>query len=404
MIDVHSHIDARHPNAKDVKEIVFYEYIMNELRSAGMNIEPSSDSTPADELILKALPFFKQIRNTSSYWCLTTILKHLYNFRDEMTAENWKTLFETIRSKFGNDGWYRDILTRDVKIEKTLLTFRYDEDIPAYDQDFFVGSLRIDSLVNVTGEAVERLEETAGISIGSLNEFEDGIERMVSKFKGHCAAITAYFPPDIRFREANRSSSKRIFRELIIKRKLGSLKKEVLRSYIVERILHFCQENALPFQVMLGVRKPVSGAAPPDYAIAGFEGEMVSSFCPILERFKSLNFDFFLASRIASHELTVLAKNYPNVYVTGYWWYTFYPSIMKDFLRERLEMLPYSKISAFFSDAPVVEWSFGKASLARLQLASVLAEMVDKQYYSESLAKEIAHNVLYDNAKRLYRL
>lgn len=403
IIDVHSHIDGNHPNVKGVKDIVFYEYIMNELRSAGMNVDRFY-TTLADELILEALPYFKLIRNTSSYWCLTTILKQLYNFKEDITVDNWKKLFEAIRSKSDDDNWYKEILRRDAKIEKTILTLRYDDAIPTYDQAFFIGSLRIDSLVNVTNEAVKRVEKSVGRSISDLNELEHGIESLFKKFEGHCAAIAAYFPPDTRFRAGNRSYIRKIFRELLTKQKLDPSKYDVLRSYIVEYILDLCQQKALPFQVMLGIRRPVQGAAPPDYAITGFESEMVSSFCPLLDKFKNVNFDFFLASRVASHDLTVVAKNYPNVFVSGYWWYAFYPDIMKEIFRERLQMLPYSKINAFFSDAPVVEWSVGKASMARLQLSSVLAEMLEKHYYSEGLAMEIAHSVLYDNPKRLYRL
>jgi glucuronate isomerase len=155
---------------------------------------------------------------------------------------------------------------------------------------------------------------------------------------------------------------------------------------------------------MVGVRRPIVGASPPDYAIAGFETRSLISLCPLFHRFSDVDFDIFLANRVQSHELAVIAKNYPNVYISGYWWYTFYPDIIKQFLRERLQMLPCNKIGGFFSDAYVVEWTYAKASMVRLQLATVLAEMVEEGYYTEDLAKGLAVDLLMRNPEKLYRL
>jgi hypothetical protein len=47
---------------------------------------------------------------------------------------------------------------------------------------------------------------------------------------------------------------------------------------------------------------------------------------------------------------------------------------------------------------------YGKAVLAKTQLAHVLAEMVYEGYIDKSLAIEIAHAVLHKNAESIYNL
>jgi len=73
-------------------------------------------------------------------------------------------------------------------------------------------------------------------------------------------------------------------------------------------------------------------------------------------------------------------------------------------LKERLEIVPANKISCFFSDAYVVEWSYGKLCLIRKELTRVLSEKVKEGYYSESYALEIAKLLLNQNPRNIYNL
>ena len=62
------------------------------------------------------------------------------------------------------------------------------------------------------------------------------------------------------------------------------------------------------------------------------------------------------------------------------------------------------KMCGFFSDAYVLEWIYGKASLARKITAEALEQMVKKGFYTESLAEEIAEHLFLKNAKNLFNL
>lgn len=405
MVDIHSHIDGEHPNARDPRQILFYHYIVTELRSAGMPPDTISPDMPVEEAVKGALPYFPLIRNTSTHWCLMKMLRELYGFEgDGINEGNWRGLLEAIFEGTKQKDRYRRILTEKAKIKKTLLTFRYDSEIPRHDPQLFVGALRLDPLIGELGkDSVQGLEKAVDTSISSLDDFENSLGRLFKKFS-RCAAATVAFLPDEVFTEPSRARAEKPFKKLLTGLDLNPAERQTVTSFALNRILSLAEESGLPFQVMLGVRRPVPGASPPDYAISGFEAKMIAHLCHLFHDFSGLKFDIFLASRVQSHELTVAAKNYPNVHVSGYWWYVFYPTLIRQFLRERLQMLPRNKSNGFFSDAYVVEWSYAKSSMVRLQLVTVLAEMTAEGYLTEELAESLAVDLLARNPEKLYRL
>jgi glucuronate isomerase len=145
-------------------------------------------------------------------------------------------------------------------------------------------------------------------------------------------------------------------------------------------------------------------AAPPDYAITMYNPQQILNIVNIFAMYPDIKFDVMIADSTLSHQITVIAKNYQNVSLSGYWWYSMYPEIIRSYIKLRLQMLPYNKVGGFFSDAYVVEWVYGKASLAKKELAYTLAEMVYLDYIDKSMAIDIAKALLNENAAKLYRL
>jgi len=405
LVDVHCHINGEHPAAEDPKEVVFYHYIVTELTSAGMPREALSPDLSFEEVMRRTLPYFKLIRNTSTYWCLMKMLRDLYGFEgDEINENNWKDLRDAIISRTKEKDWYKRILTEKTKLRKGFLTFRHDEETPKYDPNFFVGALRIEPLISrLNQDDIRGLEQSVNASIESIDDFEEAFSLLFKKFP-KCVAVTASVLPEETFVETSKVEAEEPLKKRLSGLDLSASEMRNVSSFAMGCALSLAEEHDLPFQLMVGVRRPVAGASPPDYAIAGFETRALVSLCPLIHRFRNVNFDIFLANRVQSHELTVIAKNYPNVFVSGYWWYTFYPDIIEQILRERLQMLPRNKIGGFFSDAYVVEWTYAKASMVRLQLAKVLAEMVEDGYYTEDLAKSLVTDILIRNPEKLYKL
>lgn len=403
-IDIHSHIDSAHPSARSPGDILLYHYIATELRTAGMPAQVLSEDKALDDRALGALPYLRLIRNTTTYWCLRKILKDLHDFEDEPSQANYPELRDKVLEGADRGDRAEFILREKAKIGKTFLTFDYAKEAPRHDDSLFVGALRIEPLIGkLSSSSVSALAASTGSNIDTLEEFEDALARLLEKFE-RCVAVTASFLPSEIYIKTQKAETESAFRRLIAGSDLNQESRRALTSYALQAAVRQVGQKRIPFQMMIGVERPVPGAAPPDFAVAAYEPRMLISFCQLFSEFGDVDFDVFLANRIQSHELAVIAKNYPNVHVSGYWWYNLYPTIIREVLRERLQMLPSNKTNGFFSDAYVADWSYGKACLIRSQVAHVLAEMVDDGFYSMKAAEELASELLWKNPAKLYRL
>ncbi len=67
-------------------------------------------------------------------------------------------------------------------------------------------------------------------------------------------------------------------------------------------------------------------------------------------------------------------------------------------------MVALNKQCGFFSDAYVVEWTYGKSLLVRKQLAQVLAKKVAQGQYSRADAVSIARAILHETPQTLNRM
>ncbi|MBZ5561979.1 MAG: hypothetical protein LAP13_06120, partial [Acidobacteriia bacterium] len=102
--------------------------------------------------------------------------------------------------------------------------------------------------------------------------------------------------------------------------------------------------------------------------------------------------------------LCTLARELPNLSLAGYWWLNFFPSVMRQVMEERLDMLPTNKQVGFFSDAYCVDWTYAKAKLVRKQLAIVLAQKVEQGQFTRNEALEIARAILFETPQQLLRM
>ena len=181
---------------------------------------------------------------------------------------------------------------------------------------------------------------------------------------------------------------------------LGQPERETLHSYLLEFFAGLGSDAQIPMQLLLGVRRPLPGNA----AVVAVAPGLVSRYAALFHTFPGLDFDIFLVSAAHSQEAISTVKSYPNLSLTGFWWYAFSPPYIRSMLTERLMALPAVKLHAFFSDAYNVEWSAGKLALLRRELARVLAELMVSHYLSESQASDVARALLLENATRLYKL
>jgi hypothetical protein len=143
-------------------------------------------------------------------------------------------------------------------------------------------------------------------------------------------------------------------------------------AQLLERaVLRFCRETALPFALMLGVKRAVN----PQLGLAG-DGVGRSNLDALQNLCAAHPENRFLAtvlSRENQQEVCVLARKFRNLHVFGCWWFNNVPLIAEEMTRLRLELIGLS-FTAQQSDARVLDQLVYKWSHFREVLARVLTD------------------------------
>ncbi|MDR2687748.1 MAG: amidohydrolase, partial [Oscillospiraceae bacterium] len=124
----------------------------------------------------------------------------------------------------------------------------------------------------------------------------------------------------------------------------------------------------------------------------------------LFAKYPNVPFDLFHIGYPYQSELITLAKYYPNVYIDMCWAHIISPHASREFFREALDVLPYTKIFAFGGDYGFFDGVVGHLAMAKHNICEVLAEKVGRGEYGMALAEKILRAVFYGNAKRVFKL
>lgn len=403
VVDVHTHINGQDPSARDITEIIFYHYIVSELQAAGVSRATLETAKTVEEKVDLFLKSYKYLSNTITFWCLRRVLElHGVGLDTELSREALLMANDKVRATHSDPAWPRRTLVETNHVCKTALTLNVTERIPDFDNNCFFGTLRLDEVLsNITAGTLRQFAEMTGKTIDSLTSFEKAAGEQVAEFaKGRGKALTLALPPEEDFVSVGRAEAAKLFERVLKGESISPHELESLHACLLELFAGLASDTRIPLQLLLGVRRPLPGHA----AVAVLNPGLVCRYASLFHKFRELSFDLFLASAAHSQEAVATAKSYPNISLTGFWWYGFSPPYIRAMLTERLLALPAVKLHAFFSDAYNVEWSVGKLALLRRELSRVLAELIVSRYISESQAPELANYLLHENATRLYKL
>src|SRR5713101_3880217 len=99
VLDVHTHLVGGRLAARGLHDVLLYHMVVSDLYAAGCPSGARLSQFPAWPMeteaharIQEALPFLRQIGNTSSFWAMRLILADLYNWREPINGENWRRL------------------------------------------------------------------------------------------------------------------------------------------------------------------------------------------------------------------------------------------------------------------------------------------------------------------------
>jgi hypothetical protein len=402
-VDIHTHINPLEPAARDVGDLIFYHYIVTEMETAGIDRSRLSAAKTVEEKVDLFVSSAPLVANTVTFWCLRRVLaQHGLDVEADITKEALLQINQKIRVNPSRAAWPRQVMVERNNIRNTALTLNITEVLPAFDKEIFFGTLRMDDLLNSHGEkSLSQFMAVTGTSIESLSAFERAAAKRATEFaQAGGKALTAGLPPEGVFVPPDRPAAEKLFDNILHEKSLTLGDQSLLQNYLLDFFASLASDLSIPFQLLLGVRRPLPG----NTAVSVLHPGLVTRFAPLFHKFSKTRFDLFLGSVAHSQELVATAKNYSNLSLSGFWWYAFSPPYIRSMLTERLLALPVVKLHAFFSDAYNVEWSAGKLALLRKELSWVLAELIISGYLAESRTSEIAESLLAKNAMRLYKL
>ncbi|GMW01882.1 MAG: hypothetical protein AMXMBFR84_30180 [Candidatus Hydrogenedentota bacterium] len=421
VIDIHTHLVGGKLGARGLHDILLYHMGVSDLYAAGcptgsrLTEYPGwTDEAEAHGRIEEALPFLPLVQNTSTSWTIRHILADLYDWQDEITVDNWRTLDAMIRERADDRAWHRTILDR-VNIRRVGAEWARREG--GIDDDLFQYSLEWVFFARCRwGEfdtALCELESAWGKKPGPATPIGSGprppVERRITSIDDIHEAVheyvrniaetgvlttAAHLSTDLDLRAVDDDKMAAALRN---RSRATEAERSIYASYIQEAFLSSLEAYAphVAFQFSFAA-EPL----PHETGSRLYQRTLVQ-LAEIVHRHPGLRFQCFVASASANQSLCTLCRELPNLSLAGFWWHNFFPSIIRQVFEERLDMLPVNKHIAFFSDAYCVEWTYGKAHTARHALAEVFARKIRTGQYSLPTAIDIARSILFETPQTL---
>jgi hypothetical protein len=414
MFDVHTHIDAGHLTARGLHDVLLYHMVVSDLYAAGCpdgeRLSDWPDHARACERMEQAIKFVPRIRNTSCFWGVRTILRDLYGWEEDITADNWRQVDAVIRERSADKSWPRQVMAR-AKVRRigTELTRRGDgnaDDILQYavESAFFtrVQKAQNDAPLYELERTWHCKELPPPVSVNldratrpatpkSIRSADDARAAMAHYCDlipyGQVLATAQHISTDIQYR---RVSDREMDKALANRDEASEADRDTYASYLLDLFLAELSGHAgeIVYQFSLG-------AEPLPYESASRLGQRtIAELAEIIERYPRVRFMCFLSSRHANQSLCTLARELPNLSLAGYWWHSFFPDAICQVMNERLDMLPLNKQVGFFSDAYCLDWMYAKTVIVKKQLATVLAGKIRQGQYGMNDALEIANAIL----------
>lgn len=421
VFDIHTHLIGGRLGARGLHDVLLYHMVVSDLHSAGcptgarLTQYPEwPTETEAHLRVEEALPFLPHIRSTSSFWGVRTILEELYNWRENITLDNWRRLDALIRERADDRSWHHSILDRlNVLRTGTEIARRSegeDDDRLQYalEWGFFTRcqwgefDTALYELERCWGRKPESPSPIGNSgrpkterTIHSLADVHAAVKHYVDSIPYDQVLATAtHISTDIDFRGI---SDGEMEKALAQRPSAGIAERDTYAAYVNELFLTELEKHGheIVFQFSFAA-EPL-----PFETGSRVNQRTIAQVAEMIARHPGLRFQCFLASRHANQALCTLARELPNFSLAGFWWHNFFPNAIRQVIAERLEMLPVNKQIGFFSDAYCVEWAYAKAFIVRKQMACVFAEKIGQGQYTVDDALAVAKSILYQTPQTL---
>jgi hypothetical protein len=413
IIDTHEHLpyneevwlEEYRENGGDVFKEYLSHYFSCDLVSAGLPQADLQKVTISDLPVMEKWellePYWNAARHTGYGRALDIAVQGIYGIegirRDTIEGVNQAFLASL------KPGHFQQVL-KDLSRIKVSLLDSLDGSLDC-DREFFRSVFRLDIFVfPYLREHIEYIEDLTGVRITSFDAWCEGCQKMLEIVleKGVVALKCGLaYQRSLKFDRTNRAKAEAEFNDFLqaIARDGINTQMPLLgqhcQNYMMHYILELANQRQLAYQFHTGLQE-------------GF-GNHISWSDPTLMtnlfiEYPDVRFDLFHIGYPFQQKLSVLAKNFANVFIDMCWAHIISPQASLSALAEYIDAMPFNKISAFGGDYLFVDGVYGHQQIARENVSKALAKKVDEGIFDLDRAKEIAHCLFYENPLRIFRL
>jgi hypothetical protein len=402
IIDTHEHLNPHKNFVGDEPDVLcdyFSHYISSDLMSAGMSIQDLDKVRDAKLDLLERFkllePWLNQVKNTSYYRSLEIAASTIHKI-SEISINTIGELNDKFKKAVSQKDYGRYIMKDLCKI-KVSVNDNWEDDMRLSTTDLFVPAWQPVAYLDYTGKEAAENTKVNNLQIENLTldeycehyrqHFMKQISDGAKALKFPVAYWRSIYFEDVTFDEAN------VLYKDVTNTKNPFPKK--LQDYMMHFILKVASESDIVVQIHTGLQE-------------GMEHNLEDSNPILLKnlfvKYPSLPFDIFHTGYPYERELTVLAKTHANVYVDFCWSHLISPFAARNAFYEMLDVIPYTKIFGFGGDYVFYDGVVGHLTLAKQNTCTVLTQKITNNECNMDLAKIILQAVLYDNAKRVFKL
>lgn len=401
-VDAHEHLPPERDRCKLHLDFysLFGHYCQADLVSAGATKKEldmwADRSRSVDERWQSFKRYLDPIRTTGCGRSAMLTLKHVLGF-DDLTDENYKEVSQSMQE--GNrTGRYDEILRDKCNIVACIHCQAYDPESPEY---FFYLKQARDVVDILSMSDIWRVSEESGVSIHTLDDLLDAMTKIVETWKSTPKVLGiksghAYYR-SLDFKKVAKADAERVFNCILTHEGHSLSLHEALglQDYLMFELVARAEALKLPMAFHTGIQAGNCNR------IRYTDPLQLQT---LLEEFPRAKFDLFHGGIPWTREIAILAKSFPGVHLNMTWIHIVDPAQARSALSEWLDMIPNTKIFGFGGDYNVVEKVYGHITIARENIARVLAAKVAEGAFSRETVSRIANNLMFENPRRFYDL
>ena len=405
IVDTHEHLpyreDAREKNTDVLKEWLQH-YFSRDLISAGLPLKDYpkvlDHGRPLMERWDLVEPYWQAARHTGYGRSLAACARDLYG----VPCINRSTI-SRLDDEFQKSlapGHFRRVLKEKGRIAVSILDSNLDCDRTWFRSTGNVGPLvRPRSCTELNAVAAE-----AGMTVTCLDEWLEACVRAARRYVERGAVCfkdsLAYVRP-LAYERHTRAEAEIAFNRFLADlhaadgETLGAIPGIAMQDFTMHWLLAEANRRGWAWQVHTGL---LEGS-----------GNLLANadplrLCNLFLDYPHVRFDLFHIGYPWQHQVSALAKMFPNVTIDMCWAHIISPTACVDALAEWVDTVPLNKISAFGGDYCFIDGVYGHQLMARQNVSAALARKVNEGVLGLDDANEAARMLFVDNPRRLFGL